>query len=107
MLFLTVWAALAASAAGGASTLTTIALIAMTKKTAITAGAALLLVGAGAVAYINRDSEKPAENTTAATAPGKSSTGSSGSLAPVTTQSKNEGTSPDGHPHGQPPCDRR
>jgi RNA polymerase sigma factor (sigma-70 family) len=75
--------ALAASAAGGASTLTTIALIAMTKKTAITAGAALLLVGAGAVAFINRDSEKPAENTTAATTPGKSGAGSSGGLAPV------------------------
>jgi RNA polymerase sigma factor (sigma-70 family) len=75
--------ALAASAAGGASTLTTIALIAMTKKTAITAGAALLLVGAGAVAYMNRASDTPADRSAAATTtPGKSGT-SAGSLAPV------------------------
>jgi hypothetical protein len=53
----------------------------MTKKAAITAGAALLLAGAGAVAYINRAPE--AAEPIAATpgkSPGKSSTGS---LAPV------------------------
>lgn len=74
--------ALAASAAGGASAFTTIALIAMTKKTAITAGAALLLVGAGAVVFMNRDANQPAENASSATA-GKPGSGSPGGLAPV------------------------
>jgi RNA polymerase sigma factor (sigma-70 family) len=65
--------ALAAGTAGGATTLTTIALIAMTKKTAITAGAALLLAGAGAVVFINRDgSDKPAGNEESAAAKPKS-----------------------------------
>lgn len=72
--------ALAAGTAGGAS-LTTIALIAMTKKTAITAGAALLLAGAGAVAYINRDPGTP--DATVEKPAGKSGTGASSGLSPV------------------------
>jgi hypothetical protein len=52
----------------------------MTKKAAITAGAVLLLAGAGAVAYINRSTET-AEPVVAA--PGKSPGKSSSSLAPV------------------------
>lgn len=72
--------ALAASAATGTGTLTTIGILIMTKKTAITAGVALLLAGAGAVAYINRNPE--GEEATAK-ASGKSAGSSSGSLAPV------------------------
>jgi RNA polymerase sigma factor (sigma-70 family) len=73
--------ALAAGATAGAGTLTTIGILIMTKKTAITAGVALLLAGAGAVAYINRSPE--GENQ-AGQAPGKSPGSSSGSsLAPV------------------------
>ena len=60
--------------------LTTIEILIMTKKTAITAGVALLLAGAGAVAYINRSPEGE-EN--AAKAPGKSAGSPSGSLSPV------------------------
>ena len=75
--------ALAATAVGGATSFTTIALTAMTKKTAITAGAALLLVGAGAVAFINRDSEKPAESSSATTTADKSGPASASGLAPV------------------------
>jgi RNA polymerase sigma factor (sigma-70 family) len=48
--------ALAAGTAAGTGTLTTIGILIMTKKTAITAGVALLLAGAGAVALVNRDS---------------------------------------------------
>lgn len=73
--------ALAASATAGTGTLTTIGILIMTKKTAITAGVALLLAGAGAVAYINRSPE--GENQ-AGNAPGKSPGSSQGSsLAPV------------------------
>ncbi|MCW1886271.1 sigma-70 family RNA polymerase sigma factor [Luteolibacter flavescens] len=75
--------ALAATAAGGATTLTTITLIAMTKKTAITAGAALLLVGAGAVAFINRDTGAPAGNAPEVATTGKQGTGTTGGLAPT------------------------
>lgn len=73
--------ALAASATAGTGTLTTIGILIMTKKTAITAGVALLLAGAGAVAFINRSPE--GENQ-AGNAPGKSPGSSQGSsLAPV------------------------
>lgn len=72
--------ALAASATAGTGTLTTIGILIMTKKTAITAGVALLLAGAGAVVYINRSPE--GEESTAK-APGKSAGSSSGSLTPV------------------------
>ncbi len=73
--------ALAASATAGTGTFTTIGILIMTKKTAITAGVALLLAGAGAVAYINRSPEGEEQ---AGQAPGKSPGSSSGSsLAPV------------------------
>jgi RNA polymerase sigma factor (sigma-70 family) len=74
--------ALAASAtAGSTGALTTIGILIMTKKTAITAGVALLLAGAGAVAYINRSPEGEEQ---AGKASGKSPGSSSGSsLAPV------------------------
>lgn len=52
----------------------------MTKKTAITAGVALLLAGAGAVAFINRNPEGEKQ---AGSDPGKSQGSSSGSLSPV------------------------
>jgi RNA polymerase sigma factor (sigma-70 family) len=68
--------ALAASATAGSGTLATIGILIMTKKTAITAGVALLLAGAGAVALVNRDSpgKKPADP--AADNPAGSSAGS-------------------------------
>lgn len=52
----------------------------MTKKTAITAGVALLLAGAGAIAFINRN---PEGETQAGAEPGKSQGSSSGSLSPA------------------------
>ncbi len=52
----------------------------MTKKTAITAGVALLLAGAGAIALINQNAEGEKQ---AGTDPGKSQGTSSGSLSPV------------------------
>lgn len=80
--------ALAATSVAGSTTFTTLALTAMTKKTAITAGAALLLVGAGAVAFIKRDADKIAETPSADTAPGRYGTSSSSSLAPVDEASR-------------------
>jgi hypothetical protein len=74
--------ALAAGAAGTTGTLTTLGIIIMTKKTAITAGVALLLAGAGAVALINRNPEA-ASGDPEAQASGKSSGASGGTLAPV------------------------
>jgi RNA polymerase sigma factor (sigma-70 family) len=74
--------ALAASAAaGGTSTLTTIAILIMTKKTALTAGAVLLLAGAGAVALINNRPAETADSDSPAS--GKSTGPSSSTLAPV------------------------
>lgn len=61
--------AIAAASGTTATSLTTIGIIIMTKKAAITAGVAVLLAGAGAVAYMNRTPDattagtgKPAAN---------------------------------------------
>lgn len=72
--------ALAASATAGTGTLTTIGILIMTKKATITAGVALLLAGAGAVALVNRDTtgKKPAEPTA-----GNPSGSTAGSPAPT------------------------
>ena len=73
--------ALAASATAGTGTLTTIGILIMTKKTAITAGVALLLAGAGAVALLNNKNEAGSASA-GDPASGKSSASSSG-LAPA------------------------
>lgn len=73
--------ALAASTAGGATSLSTLAIIIMTKKTAVTAGAVLLLAGAGAVAYINRSGAPEGEAAESATAAKPANP--TGGLAPV------------------------
>lgn len=72
--------AIAAAGAGGATTLTTIGIIVMTKKTAIIAGAVVLLAGAGAVAYINHKDESPVEKGQVA---GAAPASAPGALAPV------------------------
>ena len=76
--------ALAAAGGSAATTFTTIGIIAMTKKTAITAGVALLLVGAGAVALVNRSKESATDNTGIAGGTASPATGpASAGLAPV------------------------
>ncbi len=74
--------ALAAAGSGGTATLTTIGIIIMTKKAAITAGVAVLLAGAGAVAYMNRGENTP-DQAEAAAAPARAAASPSAGLAPV------------------------
>jgi len=73
--------AIAAASGSAATTLTTIGIIVMTKKAAISAGVAVLLAGAGAVALINRKDD-PAARATHTTGSQQSTSPSSG-LAPV------------------------
>ena len=73
--------AIAAASGSTATTLSTIGIIVMTKKAAITAGVAVLLAGAGAVALINRKDD-PAAGANHATGPQNPSAPSSG-LAPM------------------------
>ncbi len=83
--------AIAAAGTGSAASFTTLAIIAMTKKTAITAGAALLLAGAGAVAIINQKEKSTAENAaTNPAAPGRpgSATAPAAGSEPSTARSR-------------------
>jgi RNA polymerase sigma factor (sigma-70 family) len=72
--------AITAAGAGGASTLTTLTIIAMTKKTAITAAAALVLVGAGTIIAIqqNKTGDASATSTTDAPARDRTTAGQAG-----------------------------
>lgn len=75
--------AIAAAGTGSAATFSTLAIIAMTKKTAITTGAALLLVGAGAIVAVNRgdDSAPPSAPNSANQRPGNSASATPGEVA--------------------------
>ena len=84
----------ATAGTSGATLATTIGIIAMTKKTAITAGVALLLVGAGTAVYLNQNKDEPAQQGTEVKAPAKSNSASAAGLSPADSTAKTERSKP-------------
>ncbi len=87
--------AIATAATGTATSLTTIGILIMTKKTAITAGAALLFLAGGGMLAMNKASQKAeAQKADELAKAGKSTATPSASLAPVDAEEKSARAKP-------------